>query len=578
MDTVKTVISGVNLFFERYNLYMKNREYGLIPVKNTDTILRAIKQNLLVFKHTIDNYRVIAGLDVQQITDPEVISKIKQCFDKVVSGFNKIDRIRKNPLQDLIASILNQKEELLIIENKFNLAPTDEERMWLKFIHLDCNQKMYQNLRRLELINEKIYNIEINYLIQNLSILGENLSRKVKSLEELMDKYPGSINDINISTMRHLFDYPEVWREIFGETREETTKGLGEEARIAHEELVNEFSVGLRGILLRFESREDSGGGEGGGGGAKDEGDWRADFYTVTNGFNELQNPTLKTQVKSPKRMEEAQLKAQAIANQLLEEEATAKAAKPNKGAKKASKGAKKASKGKNKTKGGASKGNVKGNNNMQSVAASSAASAASVEGHKVTFEETVQKAMYGELPAGAKFAEVKRVKRWDIPDLDAASILHKPKLFPEYQELDEREINHQILLHSGNRLHRLLMDRNLKRKYANQVDGGFTMDAILYLKDGRQYQGRYEFGVGEVDQKVYHRGFRIHMWGRDFQNLDQIHLNDGRIGAEAAQDQEEEEFRAVGGSAVSVDEEENIIVNLENHMFLTGYTILPKR
>lgn len=569
--TVNSIIDSGNEFFDKYNSYMKEREYGRIPVKNTDTILREINIKLLVYKNTIDNYRNIVGMDFQQFTDPEVISKITQCFKEVVIGFKRIDKIRKNPVEDLIEIILNQKKEILIIEDKFNLAPTAEERMWLKFIYLEYNEKICVNLLRLKNQNEKIFNTDINYLIKKLPVLEKNLLSKTNSFQELMAKYPDSINEKNVTVMLHLYDNPEVWGKIFGHTREETTVGLGEEARIAHQELVNEFSGLLKNILQRFESRKDSGGGGGGGGGAKDEGDWRADFDTFTNGFYELQNPTLKTQVKSPKRIEEAQLKAQAIANQLLEEEATAKAANPNKGAK-ATKGAK-ASKRKKKSK-GASKGNVKGNNDMQSVAAS----AASVEGHKVTLEETVQKAMYGELPAGTKFAEVKRVKRWDIPDLDAASILEKPKLFPEYRGLGEREINHQILLHSGNRLHRLLMDRNLERKYANQVDGGFTMDAILFLKDGKQYQGRYEFGVGKVDQKVYHRGFRIHMWGRDFQNLDQIHLDDGKIGAEAAQDQEEEEFRAVGGSTVSVDEEGNIIVNLENHMFLTGYTILPKR
>jgi hypothetical protein len=444
--------------------------------------------------------------------------------------------------------------------------------MWLKYIYLEFNQKICRNLLTLKNQNEKIFNTDINYLIKKLPVLEKHLLSKTNSFQELMGKYPDSINEKNVTVMLHLYDYPEVWGKIFGHTRAETTVGLGEETRIAHQELVNEFSGLLKNILQRFESRKDSGGSGGGGGGAKDEGDWRADFDTFTNGFNEVQNPTLKTQVKSPKRMEEAQLKAQAIANQLLEEEATQEAAKPNKGAKASKKKSKGAKASKKKTK-GASKGNVKGNNNMQSVAAS----AASVEGHKVTFEETVQKAMYGELPAGAKFAEVKRVKRWDISNLDAPYILEHAEIFPEYKGLSERELNHQILLHSGNRLHRLLMDPNLLEKFAHKVKGGFTMDAILHLKDGTQVSGRFEFGLGEQDQKVFHRGFRRHMWGRDFQNLAEVNLGNGEQQRQQHQD-EEEEFKAVGGSTVKVDEEENIIVTYENHSFLAGCTILPKR
>jgi hypothetical protein len=448
--------------------------------------------------------------------------------------------------------------------------------MWLKFMYLEFSTRIVHNLGKLRLTEGKIFNSEINLLLQNYENIKADLKIKHDSMRLLMIKYPLILNDQNISTIGHLYDHPKVWKEFFSDIKEITSTGAADsEEVIAHQMLVKEFTIGLQKILKRFDLGVEGGGGiegggGGGGGGGKDPVDWRADLFNVLKGDIDLENPIPNKQVVSQKISQDAIDNANMKAAELLAQEPGFKSQKPN------TRG--KTSKGKQKNKGGKKRNpNTKKSTPNEKKQSYEAEGAASAKGHQATFEEAVQNAMYATLGSGAKFAEVKRVKRWDISNLDAPYILEHPDIFPEYRGLSERELNHQILLHSGNRLHRLLMDPNLLEKFAHKVKGGFTMDAILHLKDGTQVSGRFEFGLGEQDQKVFHRGFRRHMWGRDFQNLAEVNLGNGEQQRQQHQD-EEEEFKAVGGSTVKVDEEENIIVTYENHSFVAGCTILPKR
>ncbi len=579
MDGVQNIIKLGNALFQKHKNYVIRREKGDIPLNRTDFILKEIFGKLCSYKSIIEGYIGSCANKVEIIQDKGVVDKIHTCFKLVIQRFNDIDRIPKNPLKDKITAVLSNRKELLKIEDKFNSAITSEERMWLKFIYLEFEYKIIQILEQLNLYKNKYpLNKEINPLFKNYDRIKKDLKVKASILKGLMEKYPQNINEENICGMLHLYDKQEIWNELFGY---KNTKELSipcpeclsvEELENMHEQLVNEFSMELKHVLNRFEPQyfEERGSCGKGGGGAKDtrkdggaeatdQGGWRADFDNFTNGCIDI-NQTKKAVTA------EDIAKAELQAKQLLEAEVTEKKAEKPKNPTKDSKRNKKKKK---------TKGLQKTLATQKEQFPAEAASAFASE-HRVTFEETVQKAMYGILPAGARFAEAKRVKRWDIKMLNAEYILDNPTLFPEYQGLTENQIHRQILLHSGNRLHRLLMDPELKEKYAKKVRGGFTMEAVLNLKNGGQNYGRFEFGVEEEPpKKVYHRGFKVHMWGRDFQNFAEINLEN--IPQKELAAEEEEEFTAVGGSTATVDEEGNIKVFLENHSVLASYTILPK-
>jgi hypothetical protein len=213
--------------------------------------------------------------------------------------------------------------------------------------------------------------------------------------------------------------------------------------------------------------------------------------------------------------------------------------------------------------------------------AASWSASSSNQKKKTTSFEEIVTNAIFH--PEVREFAEDKRVKRWNRLNLNATYVLTHPEIFPEYEGQDEKSINIQIALHSGEKLNTILKSENLRNRYAIDCPGGFRINAMLHLRDlgagAKNLKGVFELGVGVEDQKVYHRYFRRNFWGEGMDHFFAPNLENlvKKIMREESGSTEEDEYQSIAGIEVAVSSNQTIRINTPNHCFITGYTIIPK-